>query len=54
MFRAEVLTLFPRMISGYAAESILGKAAEKKLIHVAATDIREYASGKHRVTDDTP
>jgi tRNA (guanine37-N1)-methyltransferase len=54
VFRAELLTLFPRMITGYAAESILGKAAEKKLIEIIATDIREFASGKHRVTDDTP
>jgi tRNA (guanine37-N1)-methyltransferase len=54
LFRAEVLTLFPRMITGYAAESILGKAADKKLIEITATDIREFASGKHRVTDDTP
>ncbi|MFO0596152.1 MAG: tRNA (guanosine(37)-N1)-methyltransferase TrmD [Myxococcaceae bacterium] len=54
MFRAEVLTLFPRMITGYAAESILGKAAEKKLIEITATDVREFAAGKHRVTDDTP
>lgn len=54
MFRAEILTLFPRMITGYAAESILGKAADKKLIQIAATDIRDFAPGKHRVTDDTP
>lgn len=54
MFRAEVLTLFPRMITGYASESILGKAADKKLIEIVATDIREFAAGKHRVTDDTP
>lgn len=54
MFRAEILTLFPRMITGYAAESILGKAADKKLIQITATDIREFAPGKHRVTDDSP
>lgn len=53
-FRAEVLTLFPRMITGYTAESILGKAIEKQLLEVVATDIRDFASGKHRNTDDTP
>jgi tRNA (guanine37-N1)-methyltransferase len=52
--RAEVLTLFPRMISSYLDESILGKAREKGLLEVTATDIRDFASGKHRVTDDTP
>jgi len=54
MLRFEVLTLFPRMISAYVGESILGKAQEKGLLSVTATDIREYAQGKHRVTDDAP
>ena len=54
MFRAEILTLFPGMITGYAAESILGKAAVKGLLAVVATDIRDFAPGKHRVTDDSP
>lgn len=53
-FSAEVLTLFPGMITGYAAESILGKAAARGHITITATDVREYAAGKHRVTDDSP
>lgn len=52
--KAEILTLFPGMITGYASESILGKAAAKGLLTITATDIREYAAGKHRVTDDAP
>jgi tRNA (guanine37-N1)-methyltransferase len=51
---AEILTLFPRMCEGYLAESILGKAQESGLVSVRVVDIREYASGKHRVTDDAP
>lgn len=54
MLRFEVLTLFPRMITGYAQESILGKAQEKGLLEVHARDIREHAEGKHRVCDDAP
>ena len=53
-FQAEILTLFPGMIRGYAGESILGKAAERELLAVTVTDIRDFASGKHRNTDDTP
>ncbi|MGV3624387.1 MAG: tRNA (guanosine(37)-N1)-methyltransferase TrmD [Archangium sp.] len=53
-FRAEVLTVFPRMITGYTSESILGKAIEKQLLEVTATDVRDFAPGKHRNTDDTP
>ena len=52
--RFEVLTLFPQMISGYASESILGKAREKGLVTVDVTDVRDFATNKHRNTDDTP
>ncbi|WP_224366502.1 tRNA (guanosine(37)-N1)-methyltransferase TrmD [Hyalangium versicolor] len=54
MYPVEILTLFPGMVSGYVGESILGKAQERGKLSVSATDIREYAEGKHRVTDDTP
>jgi tRNA (guanine37-N1)-methyltransferase len=51
---AEILTLFPRACAGYLGESILGKAREAGLLEVTVTDLREYAAGKHRVTDDAP
>jgi tRNA (guanine37-N1)-methyltransferase len=50
----EVLTLFPRMVRAPLEESILGKALVKGLLRVEVTDIRDYAEGKHRVTDDVP
>jgi tRNA (guanine37-N1)-methyltransferase len=50
----EVLTLFPRLCAAPLEESILGKAREKGLLRVSVTDIRGYADGKHRVTDDVP
>ena len=49
-----VLTLFPRMVSGPLAESLLGKAQEKGILRARVMDIREFAAGKHRVTDDVP
>ena len=54
MLSVEVLTLFPRMIAAPLEESILGKARSSGLLRVQVTDIREYAEGKHRVTDDVP
>ena len=54
MLSVEVLTLFPRMVQAPLEESILGKAQEKGLLRVQVTDIREFAEGKHRVTDDVP
>jgi tRNA (guanine37-N1)-methyltransferase len=50
----EILTLFPRMVAAPLEESILGKARAKGLLRVQVTDIRDYAEGKHRVTDDVP
>jgi len=50
----EILTLFPRMVAAPLQESILGKAIAKGLLRVRVTDIRDFAEGKHRVTDDVP
>jgi tRNA (guanine37-N1)-methyltransferase len=53
-WRVDVLTLFPEMVTGYLAQSILGKASERGLVQLEAHDIRAFAEGKHRVTDDAP
>jgi tRNA (guanine37-N1)-methyltransferase len=52
--RFAILTLFPRMVEAPLAESILGKAREKGLLETRVLDIRDFAEGKHRVTDDVP
>lgn len=48
----EILTLFPQMFDGFMTESIIGKAVTEGLIKIRATNIRDFASGKHKVTDD--
>lgn len=53
-WRVDILTLFPEMVTGYLAESILGKASQRGLARFEAHDIRAYAEGRHRVTDDAP
>ncbi len=53
-FACEILTLFPPMVHGYANQSVLGKALEKGLLSLAVTDVRDFAAGRHRVTDDAP
>jgi tRNA (guanine37-N1)-methyltransferase len=52
--RFDILSLFPEMFSSIFASSILKKARERDLIEVHVHDIRTYAPGKHRVTDDAP
>jgi tRNA (guanine37-N1)-methyltransferase len=50
----EVLTLFPVMVAGPMTESILGKAIDRELIRVNVHNLRDWAEGRHQVTDDTP
>lgn len=50
----DILTLFPTMLEGAVAGSLLGKAQESGRLTVRFWDIREHAAGKHRVCDDTP
>ena len=52
--RFDVLSLFPKTVDGFAGESILGRAVEKGLIEVNSLDLRRWAKGKHRETDDRP
>jgi tRNA (guanine37-N1)-methyltransferase len=50
----DVLTLFPGMFESPLQESILGRAVERGLIRFAAHNLRDWAEGRHKVTDDTP
>ncbi len=50
--RIDVLTLFPGIFSGPLDHSILARAREAGLLQVEVHDLRNYAGGKHRVTDD--
>src|SRR5438445_11018888 len=42
------------MVAVPLAESLLGKAQEKGLLRARVVDIRDFAEGRHRVTDDVP
>ncbi len=50
----DVLTLFPQMFVSPFADSIIGKAVDKGLINISAHNLRNWAQGRHQVTDDTP
>lgn len=52
--RFDVLTLFPDMVRGVLAESIIGRAQSGGLIEVKCHNIRDFTLDKHRKTDDTP
>lgn len=50
----DILTLFPEMFAGVFEATIIGRAREAGNVEIALHNIRDYAPGKHRVTDDTP
>ncbi|MDO3378811.1 tRNA (guanosine(37)-N1)-methyltransferase TrmD [Geoalkalibacter halelectricus] len=50
----DILTLFPAMFASPMSESILGKAVDRGLISVHAHNLRDWAAGRHQVTDDAP
>jgi tRNA (guanine37-N1)-methyltransferase len=52
--RIDILTLFPAICEGPLGESILKRAREKGLLDIRVHNIREWAAGKHAVTDDSP
>jgi tRNA (guanine37-N1)-methyltransferase len=52
--RIDILTLFPEMFPCYLNESILQRAQAAGRLTIHLHNIRHYAGGKHRVTDEPP
>ncbi len=50
----DILTLFPRMLDGFLAESILGKGIGAGHLQVNVHDLRTWSTDKHRTADDRP
>ncbi len=53
-FRAHILTLFPGFFRDPLEASMIGRAIEEGHLEVEVTDIRDFATGRHRRTDDKP
>jgi tRNA (guanine37-N1)-methyltransferase len=52
--RFDVFSLFPQVFTPYIDISILQRAIQNQLVEVYLHNIRDWAPGKHHVTDDTP
>jgi tRNA (guanine37-N1)-methyltransferase len=50
--RIDIVTLFPGMVAPVLAESMLGRAQTRGLVDIRVVNLRDYAGGRHRVTDD--
>ncbi|MBV8461823.1 MAG: tRNA (guanosine(37)-N1)-methyltransferase TrmD, partial [Acidimicrobiales bacterium] len=52
--RIDVFTIFPDVVAGYCAASILGRARDAGALDVRVHDLRAGADDPHRSVDDSP
>ncbi len=52
--RIDILTLFPEIAAAPLRESMIGKAQQRGLVEIRVHNLRDWATDKHRTTDDTP
>ena len=50
--RVDVVALFPGIVEPALSESMIGRARARGLVDIRVANLRDYADGKHRVTDD--
>ena len=50
----DILTLFPKICEGALGETMMKRASDKGLAIFRVHNLRDWAAGKHRVTDDAP
>jgi tRNA (guanine37-N1)-methyltransferase len=50
--RLDFITIFPRMFDAFLAEGVIARGVKQGLLDVRVHDLREYASDRHRSTDD--
>ena len=48
------LTIFPDLFDSFCEHGIIKRAIDRDFISVTGINIRDFAAGKHRVTDDRP
>ncbi len=52
--KISIITLFPKMISGFFEESIVKRAVEKKLVEIEIINLRDFAIDDYGTVDDRP
>ncbi len=52
--KIHILTLFPEMFAGPFSCSILKRAVDEGAAEIRIHNLRDWAAGRHRITDDSP
>jgi len=50
----DIVTLFPEMFDGFLSVGMVRKARQAGLVSIVTHNLRDYATDRHRTTDDTP
>jgi tRNA (guanine37-N1)-methyltransferase len=53
-FSADIITLFPELFPGPLGASVLGRGMADGLWRLRASQLRDFATDRHRTVDDTP
>jgi tRNA (guanine37-N1)-methyltransferase len=53
-FAADVVTLFPELFPGPLGASVIGRGMAEGRWSLKATQLRDFATDRHRTVDDTP
>lgn len=53
-FSADIITLFPELFPGTLGASVLGRGLAEGLWSLQTTQLRGFATDRHRTVDDTP
>jgi len=54
LLKIDLLTIFPEMVEGYFACSMIGRAVENHILEIGVHNIRDWSTDKHHRTDDAP
>jgi len=50
--RIDFVTIFPRMFDSFLEEGVIARGVKQKLLDIRVWDLRDFATDKHRSTDD--
>lgn len=54
VMRIDVITIFPKMVSAFLSESLMGRAKETGMVDARVHNLRDWTTDQHHVVDDTP
>ncbi|MBI2035869.1 MAG: tRNA (guanosine(37)-N1)-methyltransferase TrmD [Candidatus Liptonbacteria bacterium] len=52
--RFHVITIFPKILDSYFAESLFNRARKNKILEIHVHNLRDYTADKHHKVDDRP